>query len=97
MIVLFIGIASAVLLRPAKVSLDPGGYEIAMALYRVCNQRSDVGLDQLEIKLREYELASGPNQEQASELRAIVSEARDGNWESALRSCRKLLEDQVER
>jgi len=75
---------------PTRVSLSEDGYQVAIALYRVCNQQDENGLQSIEAMLDEQN-------DDASKLaiRQIVSQAKSGNWRDAATACRKILDDQV--
>ena len=78
--------------------VSPHAYKVTTALYNACLTRSDARLDKVE-----KVLAQGPSTDverlSAAEqrwLETIIRQARRGNWESATKSARRLLEDQVE-
>ena len=79
------------------VKLDDNGYEVTIALYRVCNQQSEKGLDEIAEVLRRVDEVEEERTPQQFALDSIIADARDGRWASATRACRKLLEDQVDR
>ena len=66
--------------------IDDDQYDIAIALYRVCNQQDVEGLKQIDEKLP---AGDGP-------LRATVDMALEGDWKAAMRQSRQILEDQVQ-
>lgn len=80
---------------PQPVKLDAFQYDLAMALYRVCNQHSDEGLAKVETLIADA-AAAEPNRE-PSPLLPIIATARTGNWNEACQACRDMLEDQVDR
>ncbi|MCS7469744.1 hypothetical protein NZK35_24090 [Stieleria sp. ICT_E10.1] len=79
----------------SPVRLDADGYDLTIALYRVCNQRDADALKEIESRLNE--MAGGPSQDdhQHEALQDVVQEARQGNWRDAMITCRTLLEEQV--
>ncbi|WP_146516006.1 hypothetical protein [Rubripirellula amarantea] len=81
----------------SRVVLDDRGYDVAIALYRVCNQHSETGLEQLERTLVESTESLTLSQESNDAIRGVFATAKSGNWTDAQRQCRKLLEDQVTR
>ncbi len=83
--------------RHPPVDLDPRRYEVTLALYRVCNQRSVTGLDRIESELTEAENMSLPVDRAHIAIANAIEKARRGHWSDAERDCRKLLEDQVRR
>lgn len=84
------------LTRP-PVQLTEDHYAATVALYRVCNQRSDTGLDQIEALLATFASEGQPDESSDQALQAIVADARQGRWQRATVNCRRLLEDQVQR
>ncbi|QEF96162.1 hypothetical protein Mal15_01890 [Stieleria maiorica] len=77
----------------SPVALDGDGYDLTVALYRVCNQRDTDGLNQIAGRLQEM----NPPQSQQDALKDIVDDAQQGNWRAAMTACRSLLDDQVRR
>ena len=72
------------------------GYKHATALYAICNRRDAARLDTYA-ELAENDFLMGEISEQeASWIRAIVAQARDGEWEAACDEVRQVMEDQVE-
>lgn len=83
-----------------KVSHD--AYEVAKALYGACLSRSDERVNQVAMLLEEADevSASGSieiNDTERRWLNTMISTAREGNWKSAAKSARRMMEDQVER
>lgn len=77
--------------------VSPKTYEIAKALYAVCNLQRDDRLP-IVIDLIEQSAASGEiTRREASWLNAIVAEAESGRWNEAQLEARRLMEDQVTR
>jgi hypothetical protein len=81
----------------SPVALNDNQYATAIALYRVCNQRSETGLDKIEAILASPDSPRQASDKSLAAIQAIISEARRGNWQQATRRCRTLLEDQVQR
>ncbi|PAY16642.1 hypothetical protein CKO51_25350 [Rhodopirellula sp. SM50] len=79
----------------SPVQLDHDGYDLTIALYRVCNQRDAEALEEIHSRLNQ--LADGASQDdhQREALQDVVQEARQGNWRDAMIACRTLLEEQV--
>lgn len=84
------------LTRP-PVQLNEHQYATSIALYRVCNQRSDTGLDQIEALLKSSGEPSDNPSSSHRALQAIIADARQGRWQRAAVNCRRLLDDQVQR
>ena len=78
---------------PSKIELNEHEYEIAIALYRVCNQKSEEGLAKIEELIAQDK--GEDEYEKDSSLMPIIAWARSGDWEIALVSCREILDDQV--
>ncbi|QDT11317.1 hypothetical protein [Planctomycetes bacterium K23_9] len=87
-------VAGAFWFSRSKVELSKDDYAITLALYRVCNQRSEQGLIELEAVWRESE---PPEKDTASGrvIRSIIADARSQQWQDAARACRQILVDQV--
>ncbi|QDS91153.1 hypothetical protein EC9_53730 [Rosistilla ulvae] len=77
--------------------LSENGYDLTIALYRVCNQRSDEGLQRIEELLDESRSTAAASDPSHGIVAAIVAQAKAGDWESAARASRRALEDQVKR
>jgi hypothetical protein len=69
-------------------------YDLAKALYAVCNRQSTEGLQKFETVLTESiaEGKVGPNEESA--LRAIAEIAAAGDWQAAREEARELIASQ---
>ncbi|QDV14834.1 hypothetical protein CA51_47440 [Rosistilla oblonga] len=83
-------------MRP-PAPLSENGYDLTIALYRVCNQRSDEGLQRIEQLLAESRSTGQASDPSHGIVAAIVAQAKAGDWESAARASRRALEDQVKR
>ena len=81
-------------LYPAKTQLPGDTYDIAIALYRVCNQQDDQGLLQIQSKLDELKTVVATDDPAITLLQRIVDDAQAGSWTSAMRDARSTLEDQ---
>jgi hypothetical protein len=92
-----IAVASCLILLwwfwPAKVELSDSEYEVAIALYRVCNQMNDDGLVRIENLLAETK--GSEFDQQVSPLQSILDLAKLGRWKEASEACRLVLDDQV--
>lgn len=80
-------------LWPRKIELSDSEYEVAIALYRVCNQSSEEGLARIESLLAETQPPE--SDEEASPLQPIIELAKSGQWKDAAKGCRLVLDDQV--
>ena len=96
------------LLPPA--TLDQRDYDLAVALYRVCNQRSTDGLAKIEVLLADADSkdastdniagggpGSGCELDSNQVIGDIIARAKLGQWQEASRRCREVLEEQVKR
>lgn len=87
------------LLNRGYGKVSPKAYQLAKALYSTCKAQDERRLDKVEAILNEEETLS-ENQVTAREKRwlsRIIQKARNGNWESAAKAARRMMEDQVER
>lgn len=80
-----------------KIELDDRGYDITLALYRICNQKSDVGLAQIATMLDEQNSVILLSDGSRSALTQIVNKAKMGDWAEAQSLTRRVLDDQVKR
>jgi hypothetical protein len=80
-----------------EVSQD--AYQVAQALYGCCLAKSERHLDAVEAMLESDGSGDQPLQISAEErkwLDAMIATARDGRWESAAKSARRMMENQVQ-
>ena len=80
-----------------EVSQD--AYQVAQALYGCCLAKSEAHLDAVESMLESGGSDAQPLQISAEErkwLTAMIATARGGGWESAAKSARRMMEDQVQ-
>lgn len=80
---------------PTKLTKDH--YATTLALYRVCNQRSEEGLDQVEALLNMSSSSADDSDPALAAIQSIVADAREDRWQQAAKACRKLLDSQVQR
>lgn len=81
----------------SRVTLDDGGYQATMALYRICNQQDELGLEEMERKLNESPQLQNLSPSSQQTLGTILVQAKAGDWKDAAIMCRKLMDDQVKR
>lgn len=79
--------------RPG-IELSQDGYDVTLALYRVCNQRSIDGLAAIERRWTEI-CATRPADSADPVIPEIIRQAQSGQWDHASILCRRALEDQV--
>ena len=80
---------------PSKTTLTGDSYDIAIALYRVCNQQDQEGLQKIERKIDELQSVAAADSRALQQLRRIVADAQAGSWQAAMRETRKTLADQA--
>lgn len=77
--------------------VSPTTYELAQSLYTVSNRRLT---DQLEAVEQRIELAQENGEvssQEAEWLNAIANQAKRQQWKKAMKSARRVMEDQVSR
>lgn len=70
-------------------------YEFSKAIYGACLAKSEQRLDKIEQLMDDPSNAELPSHERTW-LDAIISNARAGNWESAAKKARSMMEDQAQ-
>lgn len=75
--------------------VSPAAYDIASALYSICNRRAGDKLEEINAMIDAAHASSELTEREASWLNAIVSDARDGDWALAAKKCRRIVADQV--
>ena len=78
-------------------SASEKAYEYAKALYSVCNRKDQDGLENIETLITEAVGSSELTSQEARWLTDIIDDAKDGDWKSASKNARRLMEDQVEK
>ena len=71
-------------------------YEIAKALYAVCNREQSDKLESVVALINDSLHDGSISTAESRWLRAVIEQARAGEWESATRETRQILEDQIE-
>ena len=97
--VMVIGAAIMVWFSQGYGKVSPRAYEVSTALYGACLAKSDARLESIEGLLdegAETEDASTVSEDERRWLESMIRTARDGDWESAAKSARRMMEDQVE-
>jgi hypothetical protein len=82
---------------PRRIELSRNGYDLTIALYRVCNQQSEPGLEEIESKLDELRQASPASSNGYEIIDSLVSQARSGDWNGAMQKSREILDQQTGR
>ena len=78
-------------------TVSPDAYQVARALYSSCLAKSEVRLEAVEWTINDA--GDPPLEITAKEqrwLKAIIADAKAGNWQSAAADARQMMEDQVE-
>ncbi|TWT89384.1 hypothetical protein [Neorhodopirellula pilleata] len=89
-------VSSAYWLWPTPtVTLDDAGYQLTMALYRICNQEDAEGLEKVARSLDQSPELQSLSNESRHAIAMVISRAKVGDWKDALTTCRKLMDDQV--
>ena len=77
--------------------VSPQAYEVTKALYSACNRQSETHLTKIEELITERLEDSKISESEAEWLREIITNAKSGEWESAMLECREIMEDQINR
>ena len=95
--VLTIAVATFLWLGRGYGTVSPDAYQVAQALYSSCLAKSEVRLEAVESTINDA--GDPPLEITAKEqrwLKAIIADAKAGNWQSAAADARQMMEDQVE-
>ena len=87
-------VAGAIWFHQQPVSLNENEYAITLALYRVCNQRSEQGLADVQELWSSSEPASQGTVSKRK-IDSIIADAKAQRWKAASRACRQVLDDQI--
>lgn len=74
--------------------VSPETYQFSKALYSACLKKSDEHLDMVDKLLDESDDSSIPSNERIW-IEKIIKLARSGNWDSAAKKAKRMMEDQV--
>ena len=75
--------------------VSPTTYELAKALYNISNRKVS---EKLVVAKQQIESAKEKNEitdQEAKWLKAILHRAEQGQWDKAMKSARRIMEDQV--
>lgn len=75
--------------------VSPVAYDYATALYAVSNRRAEDKLETISEQIKSAREIGDLSQQEAEWLEEILSDVRSGNWESAVKACRAMMEDQA--
>lgn len=94
---LLLGVAITFLTDRGYGKVSPDAYEVSKALYGACLAKSDARLDAVEALFDDdSDQAVELNDKERRWLESMIATAKEGNWESAATSARRMMEDQVE-
>ncbi|MCP4097671.1 MAG: hypothetical protein GY748_15670 [Planctomycetaceae bacterium] len=74
--------------------VSPDTYQFSKALYSACLKKSDEHLDMVDKLLDESDDLSLPSNERIW-IEKIIKLARSGDWKSAAKKAKRMMEDQV--
>ena len=74
--------------------VSPETYQFSKALYSACLKKSDEHLDMVDKLLDESDDLLLPSNERIW-IEKIINLARSGDWESAAKKAKRMMEDQV--
>ena len=77
--------------------VSPTAYEYAKSLYNITNRRLDGHLDKVHSQIVASEKQGEISLREAKWLLDIHDDAKNGQWQVAMQSSRRLLEDQVQK
>ena len=77
--------------------VSPRTYEIAKALYSVCNQKKTEKLEQVTELIASSLEENKISQREAKWLHQIIEQATKENWDTAMQESRQIMEDQTGR
>lgn len=81
----------------SKVTLDDDGYQVTMALYRICNQGDAEALAKLDETIASSESLQNLSPDSQALIARVRSLADSRDWDDAVKLCRQAMEDQVRR
>lgn len=76
--------------------VGPLAYDHANSLYTVCNQKKTEQLDRIAERIAKARENGDLSAQETEWLKAIIEDARSGEWKVAAGKCRELMEAQVE-
>ena len=75
--------------------VSPKAYDIAKALYSVCNRKDETALERVEQLIDEAAANSEISDDEQGHLLDIVTTARTGDWQTAMGDARTMMSDQI--
>lgn len=96
-IVALVAVAIYLSLGRGYGKVSPRSYKVATALYGACLSKSEARLEKISQLIVDDEATDEPIPDhEATWLTSIVEQAKNGDWESAAQSSKRMMEDQVE-
>lgn len=77
--------------------VSPVAYDYAMALYSLSNQKAADRVPAVAEQVEASHQAGDISDREARWLQGILSDAESGDWKSAAKQARRMMEDQVKR
>ena len=77
--------------------ISPTAYQYAKALYNVTNRKRSEKLDEVNNLITSSKREGTITPKEADWLLEIVDDAREGNWETAQKTARQMMRDQVQK
>jgi len=98
LITIAIGIGILFWLGSGYGEVSPDAYRVARALYSCCLAKSELRLERVESLLEGADdsqtIEISPQERQW--LAAMVAQAKEGDWQSAAKASRQMMENQVQ-
>ena len=76
--------------------ISPTAYQYAKALYSVTNRQRTEKLERVSDLITESQQQGEITTQEAQWLGAIIDDAHEGEWQTAQREARRMMDDQVE-
>ena len=76
--------------------ISPTAYQYAKALYSVTNRQRTEKLERVSDLITESQQQGEITSQEAAWLEGIIDDAREGEWQTAQREARRMMDDQVE-
>ncbi|MDG2409985.1 MAG: hypothetical protein P8M53_13330 [Pirellulales bacterium] len=76
--------------------ISPTAYQYAKALYNVTNRKRSEKLDQVSDLIAVSRQDGQITEQEVEWLERIIEDARDGDWQTAQKTARQMMSDQVQ-
>lgn len=77
--------------------ISPTAYQYAKALYNVTNRKRSDKLDEVNDLITSSKREGTITAQEADWLLGVIDNARDGDWETAQKTARQMMHDQVQK